>query len=140
MMKKVLASAALALSAQAATAADPAAVTVILSSASPQTQGMAMVLANQMLAQGAKTNILLCDQAGDLAIKNADSPALKPKNISPAQMLDAAMQQGSSVSVCALYLPNSGHTVDDLKDGIRPAQPQAMAEEMLEPSRKVFSF
>ncbi len=48
-------------------------VLVILSSDSLQTQGMAMVLSNTMAQKGAKVNVLLCDEAGDLALK-----AIKP--------------------------------------------------------------
>ncbi len=124
--------------ASAAALAQP--VTVILSSASPMTQGMAMVLATQMQAQGAQVDILLCDQAGDLALKESQSPKLKPKDVSPAQMLDGAMKQGATASVCALYLPNSGHTAADLKDGVQPAKPDAMGQALLQAERKVFSF
>jgi hypothetical protein len=42
---------------------------VILSSDSLQTQGMAMVLSNSMAKSGTKVSILLCDAAGDLALK-----------------------------------------------------------------------
>jgi predicted peroxiredoxin len=115
-------------------------VTVILSDASNMTQGMAMVLANQMQAQGAQVDILLCDQAGALALKSAGGESLKPNNVTPAQLLNAAMLKGATASVCALYLPNSGKTQAELKEGVAVAKPDAMARAMLEPERKVFSF
>jgi predicted peroxiredoxin len=115
-------------------------VTVILSDASGMTQGMAMVLANQMQAQGAQVDILLCDQAGDLALKEAAGEPLKPNDVTPAQLLNAAMSKGATASVCALYLPNSGHAVEALKDGVSVAKPDEMGRAMLEPARKVFSF
>jgi predicted peroxiredoxin len=120
--------------------AESQAVTVILSDASNMTQGMAMVLANQMQAQGAQVDILLCDQAGDLALKAAGGEALKPNDVTPAQLLNAAMLKGATASVCALYLPNSGHAPAQLKESIAVAKPDAMARTMLEPQRKVFSF
>lgn len=73
--------------------AETQAVTVIVSDASNMTQGMAMVLANQMQAQGAQVDILLCDQAGALALKEAGGEALKPNDVTPAQLLNAAMQK-----------------------------------------------
>lgn len=120
--------------------AESQAVTVILSDASNMTQGMAMVLANQMQAQGAQVDILLCDQAGALALKEAGGEALKPNDVTPAQLLNAAMQKGATASVCALYLPNTGYTQAQLKEGVSVAKPDAMARAMLEAQRKVFSF
>jgi predicted peroxiredoxin len=99
-----------------------------------------MVLANKMLEQGDSVSILLCDKAGDLALKNNTGKALKPANVTPGQMLDGAIKKGAKVSVCALYIPNSGNTPDSLKEGVTPAKPDAMAKQMTEPNRKVFSF
>lgn len=120
--------------------ADPQAVTVIVNADSPMTQGIAMVLANQMQGQGAQVQILLCDKAGDLALKGAAGEKLKPQDVSPAQLLDGAMRKGATANVCALYLPNSGHSADQLKDGITSAKPDAMARTLLEARRKVLVF
>lgn len=130
----------LALAASSALAAEPQQVTVSLTSASPMSQGMAMVLANQMQEQGAQVDILLCDTAGDMALKNATGEALKPNNVTPVQLLDAAIKKGATASVCALYLPNNGKTADDLRAGITPAKPADMAARLLEPQRKVMGF
>ncbi|MCK9517352.1 MAG: hypothetical protein M0Q87_15115 [Ottowia sp.] len=70
-------------------------VLVIFASDSLQTQGMAMALASTMARQGAKVNVLLCDQAGDLALKNDKAPALKPKDPTPGQMLRQLLEQGA---------------------------------------------
>ena len=51
----------------------PEQVVVILTSASLQTQGMAMVLSRAMQEQGVQLSILLCDKAGDLAIDGYQS-------------------------------------------------------------------
>ena len=138
-MKNTLVALALAVGSSAALA-DKQPVTVVLNSASSMTQGMAMVLANQMQEQGAQVDILLCDHAGDLALKDAAGEALKPNNVTPAQLLDGALKKGATASVCALYLPNSGKTPADLKDGIKPAKPADMGAALLEPNRKVISF
>ncbi|WP_374326780.1 hypothetical protein [Azonexus sp.] len=138
-MKKSLIAAAFALTAGVAQA-EGQAVTVIVNSASTMSQGVALVLATQMQEQGGQVHILLCDKAGDLALKGAGGEALKPKNVTPAQMLDGAMKKGATASVCALYLPNSGHTPDQLKDGVTAAKPDAMGKALLEPQRKVVVF
>ncbi len=115
-------------------------VLVILSSESLQTQGMAMVLSTTMAQQGAKVNVLLCDKAGDLALKAYDAPTLKPKDVSPGQMLRGLLKQGGTANVCALYLPNSDYTKDDLLDGVGVATPPEMAEQMLNPAMRTYSF
>lgn len=104
------------------------------------TQGMAMVLANQMQEQGAQVDILLCDHGGDLALKDAGGEALEPNNVTPARLLDGALKKGATASLCALYLPNSGKRPEDLKDGIKPARPADMGAALLEPNRKVIGF
>jgi hypothetical protein len=48
-------------------------VLVYLTSGSTQTQGMAMVLSGQMVQQRANVHLLLCDEAGDLALEASDS-------------------------------------------------------------------
>lgn len=114
-------------------------VLVYLTSGSTQTQGMAMVLSGQMVQQQAKVHLLLCDEAGDLALEASDSEPLKPMNKSPAELLDNLMQQGVTVEVCALYLPNKGGEVT-LKPGIQAAKPQVIAAKLLNPDVKTFSF
>lgn len=138
-MKKTLVALMLAFGAGSALADKPA-ITVVLSSPDTMTQGMAMVLANQMQAQGGQVDILLCDKAADLALKGAAGDALKPNNVTPAQLLDGAMQKGASASVCALYLPNSGKTAADLKEGVKAAKPDAMGLALMEQGRKVIGF
>ncbi|WP_417548328.1 hypothetical protein [Marinobacter segnicrescens] len=115
-------------------------VLVILSSDSLQTQGMAMVLSNTMAEKGARVNVLLCDEAGDLALKAYEDDTLKPKDVTPGQMLRGLLKQGGTANVCALYLPNSEYTKDDLIDGVGVATPPQMADQMLNPKMRTFSF
>ena len=127
----------------AATAADngvPSRALIILTSPSLQTQGMAMVLGNAMQAGGIPVNVLLCDKAGDLALANTQSPPLKPKNVTPEQLMAKLIDGGASVSVCALYLPNSDHAKTDLRTGIDVATPPEMAALMTHAGSRVFSF
>lgn len=115
-------------------------VLVILSSASLQTQGMAMVLSNTMAQQGARVNVLLCDKAGDLALKSYEAPALKPKDVTPGQMLRGLLKNGGKAKVCALYLPNSDYAKEDLIEGVGVAMPPEMASQMLNPKMRTFTF
>lgn len=138
-MKKIIAISAL-LSLGGVVQADAQPVTLLLNSASTLTQGIALVLSNQMQAQGGKVHILMCDKAADLALKSHVGEKLRPQDVTPGQLLDSAMKKGATASVCALYLPNSGHAADQLKDGIAPAKPDAMAREVMEANRKVLVF
>jgi len=115
-------------------------VLVILSSESLQTQGMAMVLSNTMAQRGAEVNVLLCDKAGDLALKSYDAPALKPKDVTPGQMLRGLLKQGGKAKVCALYLPNGDHSADDLMAGVGVAMPPEMTDQMLNKNMRTFTF
>lgn len=146
MTKKKLASLALgtAMLAGGAQATEPASsvknALVIVNSGSVQTQGMAMVLANAMQAQGTHINILLCDKAGDLALQSTQSPALKPKGVTPEQLMTKLQKAGAQVDVCALYLPNSEHDQAQLRAGVGVATPDDIAQQMTDISTRVFNF
>ena len=113
---------------------------VMVNSSSLQTQGMAMVLANAMQAKGVQVSVLLCDQAGDLALKSTTSTALKPRDVTPVQLMGKLQKGGASINVCALYLPNSEHEQSDLRDGVGVAKPPAIAGQMIDSEMRVFSF
>jgi predicted peroxiredoxin len=113
---------------------------LILNSGDTQTQGMAFVLTTEAKRQGAEVRVLLCSEAGRLALKAYDPPALKPRNVTPKQMLRSLMQQGAKVEVCALFLPNIGKTPEDLLDGIAPALPPAVVEHLLQEKVRLLTF
>ena len=68
-----------------------------VTSADNQAQGMAMVLATQMAEQKAAVRILLCGPAGQLALKAYEPPALKPRNVTPKQMMAGLIKGGATV-------------------------------------------
>ncbi len=113
---------------------------VVVTSADPQTQGMAMVLSMQSVKQGAKVRVLLCGPGGEMALKGAPQTGLKPKNVTPQAMLGMVMGMGVTAEVCALYLPNAGKTADDLIDGVGVAKPPAIASALLAPNTRLFTF
>jgi hypothetical protein len=111
-----------------------------VTSADNQTQGMAMVLASQMAEQKAAVRILLCGPAGQLALKAYEPPALKPRNVTPKQMMAGLIKGGATVEVCALFLPNADKTPADLVDGVAVAKPPEVAAYMVKPGVRAFGF
>ena len=103
-----------------------------------------LVLAAQALQQKAPVRVQLCDAAGDIALDNqegaTDKAVLKPRNVTPHQMLQGLIQSGATVQVCALYLPNSGKQAEDLLPGITPAQPADVMQHVLGADVQTLSF
>ncbi len=120
----------------------PDLVTVV-TSGEPQTQLMAMVLTMQAVKQGAEAHILLCGSGGDLGLADASDSVTAPQppqGMSPQGLMQNLMESGAKVEVCAIYLPGLGEEEDVLLDGITVAEPPAMAEIMMAPESKVWSF
>ena len=104
---------------------------VLLTSADAQTQMMGMVLSSMTLKQKKEVNMTLCSKAGDLAVKDMESPSLKPMDKSPKMMLQALIKGGAKVQVCPLYLPNAGKDESVLLEGITVAKPAEVATGLL---------
>jgi predicted peroxiredoxin len=114
---------------------------VVVTSENPETQMMAMVLATQSMNQDVPVRILLCSEAGDLALADSESPAFMPIERSPKQLLRGLMANGAQVEVCGIYLPNRPElSADDLIEGIGTAQPPEVAGYMKRPEVRYFSF
>ena len=121
-------------------AQSPTEVFVGINSGVTQTQGVAMVLAGQALAQKATVRILLCSDGGQLAVKDKEFPTLKPSGKSPKEMLQGLMKAGARVEVCALFLPNADLKPTDLIEGIAVAKPADIATYVLQANVKTLSF
>ena len=113
---------------------------VVVTSADPQTQGMAMVLSMQAVQQGAGVQMLLCGPGGDLALKGSPQTVLKPRDVTPQGMLSKLVSMGVKPDVCALYLPNNGKSPADLIEGVGVAKPPAIAAALLADDTKLFTF
>lgn len=137
MKKTVLIAATLLASALSAQAAD---LFVNIHSGNAMAQGAGMVLAGQALEQKANVRVLLCDLAGDIAVAGKEMPTLKPRNVTPQQMLQGLIKAGATVEVCALYLPNTGRTAADLIPGVTPAKPADVAAHLLKPGMATLAF
>lgn len=115
-------------------------VVFVVTSAGTQTQMMAMVLANQVEARGASVRVLLCDQGGRLAVRGEAFPVLEPAGRTPQDLLQALIEKGARVDVCAIFLPNTGYESTDLLDGVGQARPGPEADDMLNPGIRYFKF
>jgi len=113
---------------------------VVLTSNDAETQMMAMVLATQSLNKDVPVRVLLCSDAGDLALKDSESPAFAPADRSPKQLLMGLIDSGVQVEVCGIYLPNRDYTEADLMDGIGTAAPPEVAEFMKQEGVRYFTF
>jgi len=146
-MKKILATTALVVTLLTPTmvsAKQADGLNVLVNSANPQTQAMAMVLSLMSLTKHHKeVNIVLCGQAGDLADKNIKgTPVKRPNGKAPSAKdhLKLLIQKGAKVEVCPLYLPNSGKNKSILLDGITVAKPPVVAGRLLDTNFKNISF
>lgn len=116
----------------------------IVTSPNAQTQLMAMVLTMQAVKQGASAYILLCGDAGDMALKDAPATVTapqKPKGMSPQGLMGKIMANtNTKVEVCAIYLPNKGVDTSALLDGITAAKPDEMAGRLMADNARIMSF
>ena len=121
-------------------AQSPAELFVGINSGNAQTQGVALVLATQAVAQKAAVRVLLCSEGAQLAVKDKESAVLKPVNKSPKEMLQGLMKSGAKVEVCALFLPNSDLKPTDLSEGIGVAKPADVAAYLMQPNVKALTY
>lgn len=113
---------------------------VNIHSSNAMAQGAGLVLAWQALEQKAEVRVLLCDEAGKIALDGQTLPTLKPRNVTPQQMLQGLIKGGAKVEVCALFLPNTGKQTTDLIEGVTPAKPADVAAHLLKPEVKTLAF
>ncbi|MBS3785639.1 MAG: hypothetical protein KGY57_02405 [Gammaproteobacteria bacterium] len=114
----------------------------ILTSDEDETQAMALILTMQAMQNGASPHILLCDEAGELAVtaEMDDSEVLIGPDASPAQMIQRLVNNGVTVEVCAIFLPNNDLTEADLIDNVGVAQPPAIGALVADPAVRLFTF
>jgi predicted peroxiredoxin len=113
---------------------------VVVSSGEAQTQMMAMVLGNRVAAKGASVRVLLCDAAARLAVERESFPSFQPAGKTPQNLLQGLMQKGATVEVCAIFLPNTEYEESDLLSGVGVAKPGPVADHMLKPDVRYFTF
>jgi predicted peroxiredoxin len=113
---------------------------VVVTTKDPVTQMMSMVLADRSMKKGAKVEILLCGEAGLLAMKDCEQILLKPQNKSPQMMLKDLIKKDVDVELCPIYLANSEKSVPSLIDGVSIAKPDQVAGKLLRDDTKILSY
>jgi len=113
---------------------------VLITSNDAQTQMMGMVLSSMTLKKGKEVNIVLCSEAGNLALKNSQSKILKPQDKSPKMVLEALIKDGAKVQVCPLFLPNINKTEADLLENITIAKPPVVTDKLLNKNYHTLNF
>ena len=78
--------------------------------------------------------------SGGTMAQGAEMPKLKPRDVTPQQMLQGLIKNGATVEVCALYLPNTGLKASDLIPGVGAAKPADVAAHLLKPGMHTLAF
>ncbi|MCA3585146.1 MAG: hypothetical protein IOD03_15820 [Methylocystis sp.] len=113
---------------------------MLLSAPAAEAQAFNLVLANQIQRSGNAIHLLLCSEAGDMALKVAPAAAtapVTPQGMTVRSLLEGLIKQGATVQVCAIYLPNRKLQPDALMEGVSAAKPQDIAAMMVDPAVKV---
>ena len=113
---------------------------MLLSAPAAEAQAFNLVLANQIQRSGNAVHLLLCSEAGDMALKVAPAAAtapVTPQGMTVRSLLEGLIKQGATVQVCAIYLPNRKLQPDALMEGVSAAKPQDIAAIMVDPAVKV---
>jgi len=113
---------------------------IIVTTGDRVTQLMSLVLGIETGKKGADVSILLCGQAGSLAIEGAEEIKLKPKGVSPQMLLQKLIAGGTTVELCPPYLPNSSYSKADLRKGVAIAKPPEIATRLLDENTKILSY
>ena len=111
---------------------------VSVTGSAAQDRAMPLVLANQALDQGAQVRVLLCGAGGEIAVAELELKTLAPRGLTPRDLLNRLIQHEVTVEVCAIFLPNTDYTEDDLIDGVGIANPGDVANWMMAPGTRLF--
>lgn len=112
----------------------------LLSAPSPESQAFSLSLANQLQAAGNPVELLLCGEAGDIALKTppaALTAPITPQGGSIQMLTERFLKQGGKISLCAIYLPKRKLNPDVLLEGVVVANPKEMAEKIINPAIRV---
>ena len=101
---------------------------------------MALELSTHLTKDQQSVQILLCGAAGDIAVKGSEEVILKPINKSPQMVLKSLIENGVTIQLCSLYMPNKGISGEDLINGVTQAKSPLVAKMLLEHGIKVVTF
>ena len=112
---------------------------VTVTGSATQDRAMPLVLANQAVDQGLEVRVLLCGAGGQLAVADYAAETFAPRDVSAQDLLRRLMNEGVTVEVCAIFLPNTEFDEDDLIEGIGIAQPGEVTAWMMGPRTRILS-
>ncbi len=112
---------------------------VTVTGSATQDRAMPLTLANKAVDQGLEVRVLLCGDGAELALADYEAQAFDPPGVTPKDLLGRLMNNGVTVEVCAIFLPNTDYDEDDLTDGIGIGAPDDVAEYMMGPRTRIFS-
>ena len=125
--------------------ADDEAETVLINvnSNQGQVQGMAMDLASKLAQADKNVRIVLCGAAAELALEENIPSALRPRDVSPKEIMLEAASLGATVHVCHLFLPNTRfgqYDEDDLVEEASVISAEELAELVMNAEIRRFSY
>lgn len=112
---------------------------VTVTGSATQDRAMPLTLANKAVDQGLEVRVLLCGDGAELALADYEAQSFDPPGVTPKDLLGRLMNNGVTVEVCAIFLPNTDYDEDDLTDGIGIGAPDDVAEYMMGPRTRIFS-
>lgn len=118
-------------------------VLLLVTSEQDQVQGQAMNTASELAQRDHSVHIILCGEAGELALEENIPQALAPRDISAKELMQEAMSFGATVEVCHLFLPNSGYRQyeeDDLLEEVTVNNPEDKADMISRGDMRVVSY
>ncbi|MCK8515097.1 hypothetical protein M0534_01955 [Methylonatrum kenyense] len=108
-----------------------------------QVQGMAMELATKLVQADKEVRIVLCGDAAELALEENIPSSLRPRDVSPKEMMLEAVSLGATVQVCHLFLPNTRfgqYDEDDLVEDASVISAEELAELVTKSEIRRFSY
>lgn len=121
----------------------PVRLMAVVTTADPETQFMALTLLKTSGVEPGQIRILLCGPGGDLGLKAPTDPS--PPTFGPASRTAQALLMeldslGTTVEVCAIYLPARQSDRSVLLDPIGVASPVDIGPILANPAVRVLTF
>ena len=112
---------------------------VTVTGSATQDRAMPLTLANKAVDQGLEVRVLLCGDGAELALADYQAGSFDPPGLTPKDLLGRLLQHEVTVEVCAIFLPNTEYSEEDLTDGIGIGAPDDVTAWMMGPRTRIFS-
>lgn len=122
---------------------DSESILINVNSSQGQVQGMAMELASKLAQEDKEVRIVLCGDAAELALEENIPSSLRPRDVSPKEIMLEAASLGATLHVCHLFLPNTRfgqYDEDDLVEEASIISAEDLAELVMKRDIQRFSY